>query len=215
MKASPRIGHSNYTMFNALEDDQFHLALSVLVKIFDDQRVSAQTFSTQSRRSQTTSTTRSDTWQCDLSPRELAVLRWDTTCAIEGVILNLFEEEFIQKFRNSIVEVAHFLEKTMFHQAVNVNVYGRRDTLLYRMKQYSRAHTEFIARRSSELYTRAQRACPKQHGDASYRVDAGVCHVSKEEEAHFLLPPTMTLKLPDLFPRLYPTVDDATYFPCE
>mmetsp|Transcript_22978 Transcript_22978/g.34484 ORF Transcript_22978/g.34484 Transcript_22978/m.34484 type:complete len:187 (-) Transcript_22978:763-1323(-) len=182
MEASPMNGHSNYTMFNALKDDQFHLALSALVEIFDDQRASAQIFSTQSNRS------RSDTWQCDLSPRELAVLRWDTTCAIEGVILNLFEEEFIQKYRNSIVEVAHFLEKTMFHQAVNVNAHGRRDTLLYRMKQYSRADTELTAWRSSELYSRAQRAHLKQHEEASsHIVDAGVCLLSKEEKAHFLL----------------------------
>eukprot|EP00814_Leptocylindrus_danicus_P017719 CAMPEP_0116028312 /NCGR_PEP_ID=MMETSP0321-20121206/15311_1 /TAXON_ID=163516 /ORGANISM="Leptocylindrus danicus var. danicus, Strain B650" /LENGTH=176 /DNA_ID=CAMNT_0003502157 /DNA_START=93 /DNA_END=623 /DNA_ORIENTATION=+ len=149
MEASPMNGHSNYTMFNALKDNQFQLALSVLVKIFDDQRASSQISSTQSRRSQTTA--RSDTWQCNLSPTELAVLRWDTTCAIEGVILKLFQEEFIQKFRNSIVEVAHFLEKTMFHQAVNADAYGRRDTLLYRMKQCSRGHAELIARHSSGL----------------------------------------------------------------
>mmetsp|Transcript_22977 Transcript_22977/g.34483 ORF Transcript_22977/g.34483 Transcript_22977/m.34483 type:complete len:191 (-) Transcript_22977:763-1335(-) len=186
MEASPMNGHSNYTMFNALKDNQFQLALSVLVKIFDDQRASSQISSTQSRRSQTTA--RSDTWQCNLSPTELAVLRWDTTCAIEGVILKLFQEEFIQKFRNSIVEVAHFLEKTMFHQAVNVNAHGRRDTLLYRMKQYSRADTELTAWRSSELYSRAQRAHLKQHEEASsHIVDAGVCLLSKEEKAHFLL----------------------------
>lgn len=137
-------GHSKYTMFNALKDNQFQLALSVLVKIFDDQRTPAQIRSVERD-------TQNESWQCDLSPRELAALRWDTTCAIEGVILKLFKEEFIQKFRNSMVEVAHFIEKKIFYQASSSNEYGRRDTLLYRMKRCSRGHAEQIVRQSRSL----------------------------------------------------------------
>mmetsp|Transcript_27801 Transcript_27801/g.43142 ORF Transcript_27801/g.43142 Transcript_27801/m.43142 type:complete len:170 (+) Transcript_27801:116-625(+) len=132
---------TRYTMFRAQDDRQFHLALEVLIKHYDDHRNCDESNLEAGNHS----------WKNRMSTDTLANLRWDMTCAIEGVILKIFHSQQIQRYRNSIVEVAHVLEKRIFRLASSAKEYERRDTLLYRLKVYSRDRAENIACSSSEL----------------------------------------------------------------
>lgn len=134
-----------YSKVDFSNDRQFYLALEILIKCFDDHR------HYQSRTNEEKLVTGNPSWVNRMSADALANLRWDVTCTIEGVILKIFSNHQIRRFRNNIVEVAHALEKIIFCRASSAKEYGSRDSLLYRMKACSREYAERVARNSSEL----------------------------------------------------------------
>lgn len=132
-------------MFVAQDDTQFLLSVEILVKSFLDGK-----FQRTAPEEETRDVTSS--WRGDMSEKELASLRWDTICLIEGVILRLFQNpQTIFQYRNDIVEAAYAIEKALFHRASNAHEYGHRGTLLYKIRCCARFFAERIARGSQDL----------------------------------------------------------------
>ena len=135
-------------MLTALEDKQFHLSLEVITKCIDQICPDQDSLST-GRNSDELSPV-PNAWSSIMQKYELSNLRWEITCVIESIMLQLFQKDHIFEHRNGFVKGAHLIEKTLFRAANNAQDYKRRDTLLYRVRCCSRAYAERFARRSIE-----------------------------------------------------------------